>query len=115
MVDDGTEAFRAALGHGGNDGSEALRFLRKDDRTRDDRAGAAKAVRDTDVGAGLVRPARDGSPNRGRGGRTEAKRVARRIGDEVRGNDSQQQAGGGPQGYGQAATRYPTTLHRGTR
>ena len=98
MVDDGTDALRPALGHGGVDGSEALRLLRKDDRTRDDRAGAAEAVRDADVGAGLVRPTRDSSPKRGRGGRTEAKRVARRIGDEVRGNDSQQQAGGGPQG-----------------
>ncbi len=115
MVDDGTDALRPALGHGGVDGIEAFRPGRKDDRTRDDRAGAAEAIGDADVGAGLVRRSRDGSPKRGGGGRAEAGRIARRIGDEVSANDGQQQAGGDPQGYGKAATRYPTTLHRRTR
>ena len=115
MVDDGTDALRPAFGHGGVDGIEAFWLRRKDGRTRNYRAGAAEAVRDADIGAGLVRPTRDRSPNRGRGHRAEPERIARRIGDEVSGNDGQEQTGRGSQGYRHAATRYPATLHRRTR
>ena len=115
MVDDGTDPLRPMLGHGGVYGIGALRLGRKDDRTRDHRAGAAEAVWDAEVGAGLVRPTGDGSPNRGRGGRAEVEGIAGRIGGEVGGNDGHEQAGGSPQGYGCAATRYSATPHRGTR
>lgn len=115
MVDDGTDALRPMRGHGGVYGIGELRLGRKDDWTRDHRAGAAETVGDAEVGAGLVRLTGDGSPDRGRGGRAEVDGIAGRIGSEVGGNDGHEQAGGGPQGYGCAATRCSATPHRGTR
>ena len=117
MIDDGTNALRPAHGRGGFDGSETLRLGRKHEGSRCDRTRAAEAIGDADVGAGLIRPVGGGRPNRGRRGGAEAKGITRRIGDEVSGDEGQEQASGGPQGCGQTATcpSNPATFHRGTR
>jgi hypothetical protein len=117
MVDDGTNALRPARGRGSFDGSETLRLRREHEGSRCHRARAAEAVGDADVGAGLIRPLRGGCPNRGRRGGAQAKGVTRSIADEVSGDDRQEQAGGGPRGYGSTATgpSNPATSHRGTR
>ena len=117
MVYDGSDAIRPALSHGSGERSETPRLRWKDDRPRGNRAGAAETIGNAEVGAGLFRPARVGLPNGWRGGRAQDEGIARRIGDDIGGNDGQEQAGGGTRDQCEAATRPPdpATIHRRRR
>ena len=99
MVDDGTNALRPAVGRVGCEGRETLRLGRNHEASRRHRARAAEAIGDADVVAGIIRLAAGRRPNRGRAGCAEAKGITRRIGDEVGGDDGQEQAGGGLQSH----------------
>jgi len=97
MIYDGTDAIRPVLSHASVERSETLWLRWKDDRPRWNGAGAAETVGNAEVGARLFRPARVGLSDSCPRGRAEGEGIARRIGDDVGGNDGQERAGGGAQ------------------